>query len=81
MEQDEIKRIAKEAVKETLLSLGVATDEQESILALQQDMAWLRNQRNSTEEIAKWIRRGLITSALSGVLWILWEGFKLAVRS
>ncbi len=80
MNPEEIKAVAREAVKETLLSMGIATDDQDSILSLQQDMAWLRKQRKSTEEIAKWVRRGLVTTALSTVLWLIWEGFKLAVQ-
>lgn len=79
MTPEEVKAIAHEAVKETLLSLGVATGEDADILSLQQDMAWLRRQRLSTQEIAKWVRRGIITTAISGLLYLLWSGLKLAV--
>jgi hypothetical protein len=46
----------------------------------QADLAWLRRQRKATEDISKWIRMGVITTVLSGVLFLLWEGFKLAVQ-
>lgn len=46
---------------------------------LQADLAWLRRQRLATEDIAKWIRRGFVTTVLSGVLYLLWEGLKLAL--
>ena len=47
---------------------------------LQADLAWLRRQRLATEDIAMWIRRGVITTVISGVLYLLWEGLKLAFQ-
>lgn len=81
MEKEDVREVVKAAVRETLLSIGLATDDNESIISLQQDMAWLRKQRQSTEKIADWIRKGMITSAVSGILWLVYEGAKLAFKS
>jgi hypothetical protein len=78
--KEEIERIVKETVKEALLSLGVITSTDNDIVSLQGDMAWLRKQRIATEEISKWVRRGLITTVLSGILYVFWEGLKLALK-
>lgn len=81
MEREEIKEIARETVRETLLSLGVATNEDEDVLAIQDDMRWLRKQRKTTEDISIWVKYGMISTVIGGFLYVLWEGFKLSIKS
>ncbi len=83
MTHDEIKEIAevaaRAAVSEIFLRMGLAISHDTDIIQIQQDMTWLRNQRTATEELAKWVKRGLVTTVLSGMLYLLWEAFKIAL--
>lgn len=79
------REIARQAAKETVAEyfniLGVDINDPEERRSLQADHAYLRRSRQGAEEIAKIVRRSAITLALGGFAWVLWEGFKIAVRA
>jgi len=72
-----LKRIVRESVQETLDSLGFTTDQPYQIQA---DMMYLRKARIGSDEVAKWVRRTAVTTAVSGVLYALLEGIKLGLK-
>lgn len=74
MDRQEIKAI----VHETLLELGIASDEGKDIIEFQKDVGWLRKQRLATEQISEWVKTTAVISVVSGILYLLWEGIKLA---
>lgn len=70
MEKNDVKQVVKEAVKETLISLGMdACDPME----MQQDMHFLRDLRQTTEKIkskARLAAVGVLVAALLGAVWL-----------
>lgn len=81
----EIRRIAQEAahqaVRETLVALGINIADEDAVISAQVDFAFLRRQRRGAEEIARWTRRGVVGAGVSGLLWLLWEGLQVALRA
>jgi len=81
MTDDEVRKIAREAADEavikTLRGLGINPDEPQRAQA---NFIYLDKSRRGTEEMARWIKRGCVTSALAGGVWIVWEGAKLAIK-
>lgn len=76
MDRQEIKAI----VHDTLLELGIAAEGDKDIIEFQKDMGWLRKQRIATEQISKWIKNTAVVSVVSGLLYLFWEGIKLALH-
>ncbi|MCR4332287.1 MAG: hypothetical protein NUV34_06225 [Sulfuricaulis sp.] len=70
MTEQETRAIVREAVRETLISLGIDSDDH---TGLQQDMAFLRSWRESTSAIK---RQGLLTAV--GVIVIGFLGLLVA---
>jgi hypothetical protein len=73
MTEAEVKRIVAETVEQTLLTLGVDTDDP---IELQKDLAHLRAWRESMETVRK---QSLITAigiVLAGGAGLLWLGLK-----
>lgn len=73
MNEAEVKRIVAETVEQTLLTLGVDTDDP---IELQKDLAHLRAWRQAKETV---VRQGLITAIgviVAGGLGLLWLGMK-----
>lgn len=73
MTEAEVKKIVAETVEQTLLTLGVDTDDP---IALQKDLAHLRAWRESMETVRK---QSLITAIgiiVAGALGLLWLGLK-----
>jgi len=66
----------KEAVKETLSSLGINT---ENIHETQQTFLFLYRMRKGSEDISNAVRKTAIGLAVSGFLYLIWEAFKLAM--
>lgn len=83
MSPDETRKIAKEAaheaVQETFMHFGVDVKEVESLRNFQADLQFLSRQRKGADEAGKWIKRSGIAIALSGLVWLIVEGFKHAV--
>lgn len=74
-----VKRVAKEAaqeaVKDTLLLMGVRVDDPNSILNMQQDMKHLRESREGKEEFIKKSRTALMGVFITGILALITKGF------
>lgn len=80
MTEADVRRVAREAVREMLLALGADAYDAESIKDLQADFLYVRKARLGNEEVGKWIRRGIVITGVSGVLWLLWEGLKVGLK-
>lgn len=75
------KRVAKETIEQHYALLGYDITDPEERRALQADFAYIRRGRAGSEEAARIFKRSAITVALGGLLWMLWEGFKIAVKA
>ncbi len=73
MNDEDLRR----AVHETLSALGIDAKEPQE---LQADFLFLRKQRKGSEELSKWVRRSILTAALGGLCYALWEGLRQAVK-
>lgn len=74
MSEDEIRKIVAETVTETLLKLGVASDDP---LEVQKDMQHLRAWRSSVETIKRqglMSAIGILTAGLLGLIWMAIRG-------
>jgi hypothetical protein len=80
MTQDEIRAIVRQAVRDTLIELGVDTSDNQAMLAMQQDFAFLRKQRLMAELIGRQTRIALIGALIAGLLAALWAGVKWNLR-
>jgi hypothetical protein len=68
---------AKEAVRQTLLTLGVNIEKPDSILKMQQDFAYLRDWREASGTIkARTITTlvGIVVTGLAGAVWLALGG-------
>lgn len=72
-----VQKGSEQAVKNVLASLGVDATKP---FELQQDFAYLRRQRESSEQVGVWIKRGVITTALTGGFTLLWLGINQAFK-
>jgi hypothetical protein len=76
MEEKDMKQIVKEAVKETLVSLGIdACDPMET----QQDFHFLRDLRLTTGKIKSKARLAVVGVLVAAALGVLWIGIKKAI--
>ena len=80
MTQDEIRAVVRQAVRDTLIELGVDTSGNQAMLAMQQDFAFLRQQRLMAELIGRQTRIALIGALIAGLLAALWAGLKWNLR-
>jgi hypothetical protein len=74
MTEAEVKRIVAETVQQTLLALGVDTDDP---VALQKDMAALRAWRESMDTVKRQsllTAIGVVTAGALGLLWLSIKG-------
>ena len=76
MSPEESKRLIKEVVNEVLLSLGVDNNDH---IEMQKDFQCLRDFRESTEKVKSIGLGTALTIAISGILAILWLGFKQSI--
>ncbi|WP_282609476.1 hypothetical protein [Pelagibius sp. Alg239-R121] len=79
MNHDDARAIAaaaaREAVERTFVKMGLDTrDPREA----QADMAYLRSQRRASERVGMALRIAIYTTAITGLLSMLWIGFKQA---
>jgi hypothetical protein len=79
MTEDDIRKIVRSAVRETLIEIGVDASAPGAIIAIQQDFAFLRRQRQVSEQIGVAVRRGLVGTLIVGIAAALWVGFKWQV--
>lgn len=47
---------------------------------LHEDFAFIARQRKGSEQVATWAKRSAIMAVVSGVLYVLWEGFRLLAK-
>ena len=76
MTDDDIRRIVREAVYETLSGLGMAAHEQHEVQA---DFLYIRRMRKGSEAIGSTMRTAFITALVPTSLYLIWEIIKQAV--
>ena len=72
-----LKHIVRESVQETLMRIGFTTEKPHE---LQADMLYLRRSRRGSDEVAKWVRRKVLTTAVSGLLYTLYAGLRITLK-
>lgn len=73
MNDDEIRRIVREAVYETLSGLGMDAARQHEVQA---DFLYVRKMRKGSEALSRNIRATSITFLIPTVLYMLWESIR-----
>ena len=73
MTEEEIRKIIKETVAETLSGLGFNTKD---IHETQADMAYLHTLRRNSEEVRSKIKTTIITVLVPTMIYVAWETFK-----
>ena len=76
MQENEVRLVVRQTVKEALLELGVDVEDANE---MQADLHFLRNQRRGSEQLGIAAKKGAIATAflaIPGVLWLIWEGLK-----
>lgn len=74
--REAIREAVREGIEEALTKYGIDTTDP---TAVQADMIYLRKSRTGSDEVAKWIKRSVITVAISGMLLALWQGMKTLI--
>lgn len=77
MKENEIKKVVKEAVHETLCGLGVTASEPHEVQA---DFAYIRNMRKGSEYLSKRIKLTAVGVVVPSFLYLFWEVVKQAIR-
>jgi hypothetical protein len=79
---DKLKQAIREAVRdgieEALTKYGVDTSNPNS---MQADLIHLRKSRLGSDELAKWIKRSIITVAITSLLATLWSAIKQSLAN
>lgn len=78
-DSDFIKRITREAVKETLLEMGIDVSSPSEVKEVQRDMAWIRDTRNGAQRVSANIKRAGIFAIIAALLAALWTGIKTKI--
>jgi len=73
LSESDLKKLVKETVTETLTGLGFDTQHP---LAVQHDLQYLRDWRNTTESIRGKAILAAVSIAVVGIISVLWIGFK-----
>jgi len=79
MTDDDIRRIVRETVRETLIGLGLDVSSPDEIVRRQADFAYLRKTREGAEELRRIARRSAVGIALSALAYGLWVGLKATI--
>lgn len=77
---EEVKEIVRQTVHETLTSMGINVTDPEQLIEAQSDFAYVRKARLGSEEVAKWVKRGLVGAGVSAFLYMLTHGFADGVK-
>lgn len=77
LSSEEVRVIVKEAVKETLVSIGVDVDDATEV---QKDMAYIRQFRKGSQSLRGNIIRTIVTILIPATLYLMWEAFKSSVK-
>lgn len=73
MDRDEVRAMMSDTVRQTLIQLGIGSDDP---IEMQKDMLHLRDWRKSMESIRSKGVLTIVTIAVSGTLAALWVGLK-----
>lgn len=76
MTDEDIRRIVREAVFETLSGLGVDVHGQHEVQA---DFLYIRKMRKGSEAMGRTIRTTSITAIIPTIIYIFWESIKQAI--
>jgi hypothetical protein len=75
--KETIREAVSEAISETLTKYGVDTSNPHS---MQADLIHLRKSRLGSDEVAKWIKRSIITIAISTIIATVINGIKQVIN-
>lgn len=75
--KETIRDAVREGIAEALIKYGVDTSDPSG---MQADLLYLRSSRQSSDEVAKWVKRSAITIVISGMLVSLWNGIKQIIH-
>lgn len=73
-----VQDAAEKGTENALLKLGLDTSDP---ISMQKDLAFLRSQRETNENIGRNLRRVVLTALVSGVLTMVWLGFQQAIKT
>lgn len=76
MSPNEVRRIVRETVRETLSGMGFDIS---TPMENQADLAYLRRLRKGSEDMARRVRASTITIAVTTALYLLWEAVKALI--
>ncbi len=79
MTDEQIRRVVRQTVRETLIELGLDVSSPDEIVRRQADFAYLRKAREGAEDLRRIARRSAVGIALSALAYALWVGFKAMV--
>lgn len=77
MDEELCRRLVRDAVRETLESVGFDMREPNK---LQADMYYLRKLRHGSEDMMQLLRRSAITLSFTTALYLLWEAVKAILQ-
>ena len=75
--EQEIKKIVREAVHETLNGLGISVNKPHE---MQADFIYIRKMRKGSEMISQKIKASIITVTIPTVIYIAWESLKESLK-
>ncbi|MEM7617454.1 MAG: hypothetical protein AAF195_03640 [Pseudomonadota bacterium] len=75
--QDEMRKIIKESVQETLFGLGFDISDMRE---MQKDLLHLRKIRTGSEELSKKTRATILGVTVTSAIYVGWEVFKRAIK-
>ena len=75
--KETIRDAVREGIEEALTKYGIDTASPNS---MQADLIHLRKARLGSDEVAKWIKRSIVTVVISGMIAILVNGIKQAIN-
>lgn len=76
LSEHEVDRIAKLAVREVLIGIGVKIADPESVQKMQQDFAYLRDWREATATIKARTVLAVITIVVTGIVGMVWAAIR-----
>ena len=77
MKPEEVREIVQDAVKETLVSIGINPKDTTEV---QQDMAYIRQFRLGTQSLKGNIGKTIITVLIPGLLYVVWSAIKVLLK-
>ena len=76
MEEEQIRKIVEEAVRETLSVLGIAHKEPQE---MQADFLYIRRMRRGSEMVSQRVMTSIITVMIPTTLYLLWEALRQVI--